>query len=149
MGSERILISAEVNSQCKQHRVTLTTAGKSHTLEVPPRDSGFGSSANGGELLCLALATCYCNDIYREASKRSIDVIDVEVRANAEFGAEGRPASRLAYSVSVRARATEAAICELITDTDKLAEVHNTLRLGIPVVLEWFKAVTALENDAA
>jgi hypothetical protein len=35
-------------------------------------NDGGGSSANGGELLCLALATCYCNDVYREAKKRGI-----------------------------------------------------------------------------
>jgi organic hydroperoxide reductase OsmC/OhrA len=141
------LISAHVDSRLNRHRVTLTTAGKSHVLEVAPRDSGFGSSANGGELLCLALATCYCNDIYREASRRGVDVIGVEVRADAEFGAEGQPASRLSYSVSVRARATEAAIRDLITHTDQVAEVHNTLRLGIPVVLESFEAVPACESD--
>jgi len=143
------LISAIVESRFKKHRVILTTAGNSHDLEVAPRDSGFGSRANGGELLCLALATCYCNDIYREASRRGLDVTGVEVRADAEFGAEGQPASRLSYSVSVRARATESAIRDLIMHTDKVAEVHNTLRLGIPVVLESFEAVVALENDAA
>jgi len=55
--------------------------------------------ANGGELLCLAMATCYCNDIYREAATRAIEVIGVEVEAKAEFGAEGAPASRLSYRV--------------------------------------------------
>jgi hypothetical protein len=29
------------------------------------------------------MATCYCNDIYREAAKRGIEVIGVEVQANA------------------------------------------------------------------
>ena len=143
-----LLISAAVESGFKQHRVTLTTAGNSHSLEVAPRSSGFGSSANGGELLCLALATCYCNDLYREAAKRSIEVIGVEVQASAEFGAEGHPASRLSYRVLVRARATEVAIQDLITDTDKVAEVHNTLRLGVPVVLESLKVESVDSTDA-
>lgn len=135
------MISATVESEFKSHRVTLTTGGNSHALEVAPRSSGFGSAANGGELLCLALATCYCNDIYREAAKRSIEVLRVEVRAEAQFGAEGQPASRLSYRVSVRANAVEGAIRDLITHTDAVAEVHNTLRLGIPVVLESFTAL--------
>jgi organic hydroperoxide reductase OsmC/OhrA len=143
------VISATVESEFERHRVTLTTGGNSHALEVAPRSSGFGSSANGGELLCLALATCYCNDIYREAAKRSIEVIGVEVRANAEFGAEGLPASRLSYQVSVRADAAERAIRELILHTDSVAEVHNTLRMGIPVVLESFTAVSMANDDAA
>jgi organic hydroperoxide reductase OsmC/OhrA len=71
----KLLISAAVESRPRQHRVMLTTAGKSHSLEIAPRSSGFGSSASGGELLCLALATCYCNDLYREAAKRSIEVV--------------------------------------------------------------------------
>lgn len=140
---------ATVESEFKQHRVTLATAGNSHPLEIAPRNSGFGSSANGGELLCLALATCYCNDIYREAAKRSIEVLGVEVQATAEFGEEGSPASRLSYSVSVRAKAAESAIRDLIAHTDKVAEVQNTLRLGLPVVLESSIAVTVAGNDAA
>jgi len=148
MNPGTLLISAAVESGFKQHRVTLTTAGNSHSLEVAPRSSGFGSSANGGELLCLALATCYCNDLYREAVKRSIEVIGVEVQASAEFGAEGHPATRLSYRVLVRAKAAELAIRDLITDTDKVAEVHNTLRLGVPVTLESFKVESIEGTDA-
>lgn len=140
MSPGTLLISASVESAFEQHRVTLTTAGKSHALEIAPRNSGFGSSANGGELLCLALATCYCNDLYREAAKRSVEVLGVEVQASATFGAEGLPASRLSYRVSVRAKAAEDVIRDLITHTDQVAEVQNTLRLGIPVDLESFKA---------
>jgi len=147
MSPGTLSISAAVESGFRQHRVTLTTAGNSHSLEAAPRNSGFGSSANGGELLCLALATCYCNDLYREAAKRSIEVIGVEVQASAEFGAEGHPASRFAYRVLVRAKAAEVAIRDLITDTDKVAEVHNTLRLGMPVVLESFTVESVERTD--
>lgn len=149
MSAGEILISAALESGFGQHRVTLTTEGNSHSLEVAPRSSGLGSSANGGELLCLALATCYCNDLYREAAKQSIEVISVEVQASAQFGAEGHPASRLSYRVLVRANAAESAIRDLITNTDKVAEVQNTLRLGIPVVLESFEAHSVASNDAA
>ena len=137
-----MLISATVDNKFQRHQITLTTGGKSHTLDVQPRASGLGSSANGGELLCLAMATCYCNDLYREAAKRGIEVMGVEVQANAEFEAEGAPAERLSYRVVVRANAPEASIRELITHTDKVAEVQNTLRLGLPVGLEAFLAVS-------
>ena len=113
-------------------------------VAIAPRASGFGSAANGGELLCLAMATCYCNDIYREAAKRAIEVVGVEVEAEAEFRAEGVPASRLAYRVSVRANAPEEIIRDLIARTDSVAEVQNTLRLGSPVALESFTAVSTL-----
>jgi organic hydroperoxide reductase OsmC/OhrA len=138
-----MLIKATVENRFQHHQVTLTTSGKSHTVDIQPRPSGLGSSANGGELLCLAMATCYCNDIYREAAKRGIEVTGVEVQADAEFGAEGAAANRLSYRVVVRANAPEASIRELITHTDKVAEVQNTLRLGLPVTLESFSAVSA------
>ena len=137
-----MLMSATVDSRFQHHQVTLTTSGKSHTVAIAPRASGFGSSANGGELLCLAMATCFCNDIYREAAKRGLEVTGVEVQATAEFGSEGEPAQRLAYRVTVRANAPEASIRELITHTDGVAEVQNTLRLGLPVTLESFSAVS-------
>jgi organic hydroperoxide reductase OsmC/OhrA len=143
------VISAAIENEFNRHRITLATGPNSHTLDISPRASGFGSAANGGELLCLALATCYCNDIYREAAKRSIEIVGVEVRASAEFGAEGLPASRLSYQVSVRANAPEAAIRDLITHTDRVAEVQNTLRLGIPVTLESFTALSVADRGGA
>ena len=141
-----MLISATVENTFKRHQITLTTSGQSHTLDIQSRASGLGASANGGELLCLAMATCYCNDVYREAAKRGIEVVGVEVHADAEFEAEGAAAKRLSYRVVVRANAPEASIRELITHTDQVAEIQNTLRLGIPVALEAFSAVSC---DAA
>jgi organic hydroperoxide reductase OsmC/OhrA len=136
-----MLINAIVENEPGRHRIALATGGRSQSIEIAPRASGAGSSVNGGELLCLALATCYCNDIYREAQKCGIAVVAVTVEANAEFGAAGAPASRLSYRATVRARAPEAAIRDLIVHTDKVAEIQNTLRLGMPVTLESFDAI--------
>ncbi len=65
-------IQARIQNGAGSHRVTLKTGDHVHSIDIPPKPSGFGSSANGGELLFLALATCYCNDIYREATKKGI-----------------------------------------------------------------------------
>ena len=65
-------ISARVQNSQGQHQVSLATNDTVHSLSIPPKPTGFGSSANGGELLFLALATCYCNDIYREADIRTL-----------------------------------------------------------------------------
>lgn len=135
-----MIIEARVENERGRHTATLATQGVSHSLSIQPRPSGFGSRANGGELLCLALATCYCNDIYREAEKFAIEVLRVEVEAFAEFGEPGAPASRLSYRAMVSARAPEARIRELIVHTDRVAEIHNTLRKGTPVELEAFVA---------
>jgi organic hydroperoxide reductase OsmC/OhrA len=136
-----VFIEARVESERGRHTAALATQGVRHTLTIQPRPSGFGSSANGGELLCLALATCYCNDIYREAEKLAIEVVRAEVDAFAEFGEPGAPATRLFYRTKVVARAPETRIRELILHTDRMAEVHNTLRKGIPVELESFVAL--------
>ncbi len=128
-------ISARVQNSEGQHHVTLSTNENTHSIEIPPRPAGFGSSANGGELLFLALATCYCNDIYREAAKRGIQVERVEVEVAGDFGAEGEPAKNVTYQAKVTAQASEEAVRELMKYTDQVAEIQNTLRVGTPVTL--------------
>src|SRR5574339_292416 len=113
-----MLIEARVESRRQSHAVVLATDGSSRTLSIAPREGGPGSSVNGGELLCLAMATCYCNDVYREADRRGIAVTRVVVEARAEFGAAGAPAALLSYRASVTAHADEDAIRALMVHTD-------------------------------
>ena len=118
-----------------QHQVTLTTNDNTHSITIPPKSTGFGSSANGGELLFLALATCYCNDIYREAAKRNVNVEKVEVEVSGDFGAEGEPAKHVTYRAKVFAHGVKDGIRALMEYTDTVAEIHNTVRLPTSVVL--------------
>jgi organic hydroperoxide reductase OsmC/OhrA len=129
----QLLIEAHLESRHGRHAVTVATNGVGHAITIEPRSTGFGSRVNGGELLCLALATCFCNDIYREADKRGIAVVHVDVQAQAEFGGPGDPAASIAYRANVEARATEAEIRDLMLHTDRVAEVQNTLRRGSEV----------------
>ena len=129
-------ISARVSNRRGEHTATVRTNDRDQGLAIAPRAEGFGSSVNGGELLFLALATCYCNDIYREARKRGIEVTSVEVEVGGEFGGEGEPARNIRYRASVEARAPQEAILELMRHTDSVAEIQNTVRRGVPVVLE-------------
>ena len=96
---------------------------------------------NGGELLFLALATCYCNDIYREAARRGIEVDHVEVEVDGEFGSAGEPARDVTYRARVVANATEDEIRDLMRHTDIVAEIQNTLRAPTPVILTDVEAV--------
>jgi organic hydroperoxide reductase OsmC/OhrA len=128
-------ISARVQNSEGHHQVALDTNGNTHTLVIAPKATGFGSSANGGELLFLALATCYCNDIYREAARRGIRVNSVEVEGDGDFGVDGEPAQKVAYRAKVTAAASEDAIRDLMQHTDPMAEIQNTLRVGTPVAL--------------
>jgi uncharacterized OsmC-like protein len=128
-------ISTTIKSRYNQHEVIVRTNGDSKTLVISPKSGGYGSSINGGELLLLALATCFCNDLYREANKRKILIDSVEVECTGDFGAEGEPGSNFRYKASVISKAPVAVIDELITYTDQIAEIHNTLRKGLSVTL--------------
>jgi uncharacterized OsmC-like protein len=135
-------ISAGVQSSKGQYQVRLQSGEKGHSIEVAPKPDGFGSSVNGGEALFLALATCYCNDIYREARKRGIRVESVEVEVDGDFGAEGVPAENVTYRARVIAHAGEEEIRELMKHTDTVAEIQNTLRAGTAVILKELEAVS-------
>ncbi|QIP11832.1 OsmC family protein [Spirosoma aureum] len=128
-------ISASIKSTFNHQETVVQTNESATTIQISTKSSGFGSSINGGELLLLSLATCFCNDIYREAGKRNIAVSGVEVLVTGEFGAEGEPGSNFTYKANVVSEAPPAEIEELILYTDRIAEVHNTLRKGLSITL--------------
>lgn len=136
-------IQASVRNSRNDHEAVVSTGDQSQRIEIAPKAAGHGSSVNGGELLLLALATCYCNDLYREAAKRQIAIHSVEVTAEAEFATEGHAASSVSYRVRVTARAAEAAILDLLHHTDHVAEIQNTVRAAVPVRLASAEAVVA------
>ena len=129
-------ITAHVQNSHNHQHVTLATNDTAHTIEIPPKATGYGSSANGGELLFLALATCYCNDIYREAAARGIEVTAVEVEVTGDFGGPGDPARNVVYWAKVMGKADVAELEALARHTDTVAEIQNTLRVGAPIKLE-------------
>lgn len=125
------------------HLVSLSTNGQERALRVPAKAIGRGSSANGAELLFLALATCYCNDLFREAARRQINVERVEVVVEGSFAPEpGSRAQSVRYHATVTADASEADILDLIAHTDTVAEIQNTLRGATPVILDQRQAIS-------
>lgn len=128
-------IKAHVQNSKDNHKIIVETEDITRSISIPPKQSGQGSSVNGGELLFLALATCYCNDIYREAGKRNLGIEEVVVEVNGDFGAEGKPAKNVTYSARVRTNGEETEIWELMNHTDRVSEIQNTVRAGIPVTL--------------
>lgn len=136
-------ISAAVQNGGGQHHVTVQTNANVQNLTIPPKSSGSGSGVNGGEFLFLALATCFCNDLYREAAKRGIVVENVQVQVDGEFGAEGEPARNVSYRAQVTAHAGDKEIEELMRMTDQVAEIQNTLRVVTPVTLAGMEVVAA------
>lgn len=128
-------ISASISSKLNQHQVTVQTNGAAKELSIAPKATGYGSSINGAELLLTALATCFCNDIYREAAKKGIEVSGVDVGFTCEFGADGEPGFNFQYKANVISNEPEEVINDLIDHTDRVAEIHNTLRKGLNITL--------------
>lgn len=128
-------ITATVVSSAARHDVTVRTGATAQFLRVAPKEGGFGSSINGGEFLMLALATCYCNDLFREAARLGIPIQGAEVEACGEFAGIGLAASNISYRAKVDSPAPAEDVQRLLRETDAVAEVHNTVRAGVPVRL--------------
>lgn len=126
-------ISAHIRSHGSTLAVSVRSADAGRTLVMAARPDGRGSAVNGGELLMAALATCYCNDLYREAARLGIAIDGCEVTATATFEGVGLGASRISYSARVDSAAPGGQIERLLSETDRLAEIHNTIRGGCPV----------------
>ena len=126
---------AGIHSSKGEHHVKLSTGERSSTIEIPAKPSGFGSSVTGGEMLMVALATCHFNDLYREAAKMGIDISHLDVECSAEFPAEGEPARDITYTATISAKASDRQIRDLAAQADRLAEIQNTVRASIPVIL--------------
>ncbi len=135
-------ISTRMQNSEGKIKVIFQTGERSHFINVPPKSSGYGSDVNGGEFLFLAMAVCYCNDLYREATKKNIEITFIEVEVKGEFGSEGEPAKNISYNAKVSAHADKEDILKLMKATDKVAEIQNTVRIDIPVKLVNIQAVT-------
>ena len=128
-------ITASVKNSGVSHEVSVTSAGSAKSVAIPAKQGGGGSQLNGGELLMLALATCYCNDLYREAVRLNLELQAVQVEASAEFNGVGLAATNVGYRARVQSSAPVTRVEQLLRETDAVAEVHNTVRSPIAVVL--------------
>jgi organic hydroperoxide reductase OsmC/OhrA len=130
-------ISATIKNSADKNDMIVSTNDNEKKIAIPAKKEGKGSSINGGELLFLSLATCFCNDIYREAARRNMQIDSVEVNVSGEFGKEGDPGSNINYQVHVESsNSSQQQIDELIKYVDTIAEIHNTLRKGVTVQLK-------------
>jgi uncharacterized OsmC-like protein len=130
-----MLIRATVKNSPSSHQVEVCTGNNVQSLPVASKAMGRGSSINGGEFLMLAVATCYCNDLFREAARLNIPVAGAEVEASAEFPGVGLAATNIRYRAKIESSASPDEVARLLRATDAVAEVHNTLRAGVPVEL--------------
>ena len=132
-----MLIRAHIHNKENDHQVRLSTNEKTHTINISSKTEGLGSNTNGGELLFLALATCFCNDVYREAAKKGINILEIEVAVQGEFGGVGEPARNVSYNTKVKAsNISKQQVKALLDHTDSVSEIQNTLRSGAEVQLK-------------
>lgn len=129
-------ITATITNSLQQNDATVETNGNKKEIFIPAKPDGQGFSVNGGELLFLSLATCFCNDLYREAARRKIVIQSVRVTVSGEFGGEGEPASNIVYRADIRSDSPQSEITALVRHVDQVAEIHNTVRKGVKVALQ-------------
>jgi organic hydroperoxide reductase OsmC/OhrA len=111
------------------------SGGRALTIDRATEAGGLGLGYNGGELLLLAIGACYTNDLYREAAKRGLSIRSVSLEVRCQWGGDPVRAQGVTYSPAVEADAPAVEIDALIAHTDRVAEVHNSLRLGTQVTL--------------
>lgn len=128
-------LSARVKKTLDSQEAWVLRGQGAEAVSLRPEEISRWPNLNGGELLVLAVATCYANDLFREAAMLKISISEVEVEASAEFDAVGQPASSIEYRVSANGGSADEEIQRLILHTDSVAEVHLTIRNGVPVKL--------------
>lgn len=118
--------------------VTALGAAGPHTLVVdsPEEAGGGGRGFSGGQLLHLAVAGCVSNDLFREASRRSIELTRVVITAHGQYGGNPAVSAGISYSVEIEGQAPEEDLRSLVRHVDEIAEIPNSLRRGTQVRLE-------------
>ena len=135
-------ITAKFVSIDHDRRISISREGKTQEVTNLILPTGASLGTAGAEYLLLALVTSYSSILYREADKRGIGVEQLEVDVEGRFGVEGEPARSIVYRVILIADAPEQQLRELVNYVDRMAEIHNTLRLGLPVTLNRVEAIT-------
>lgn len=115
-----------------------------HTLTIDRASTagGMGIGFNGGELLLLAVGACYCNDLFREAKRLNVEIKNVHIDVESDWGGEPVRATNLSFAVRVEGRSPRNQIEDLIRHVDQVAEIPNSLRVGTQVSLRSYEIVT-------
>jgi uncharacterized OsmC-like protein len=126
------------------YRVRLRTVGEGPTAlgeagpftlvtDRPTASGGGGLGFNGGQLLYMAIAACWSNDLYREAATMGIELDGVEITVDGDFPARGSGSTPIQVDVVVRSSASEERIGELIAEVERVAEIPRAIRDATPI----------------
>jgi organic hydroperoxide reductase OsmC/OhrA len=103
------------------------------TVDRPAAAGGGGLGFNGGQLLYLAIAACWSNDLYREAATMDIELDGVEVAVDGDFPARGAGSTPITVDVVIRSSAPEERLLELIAEVERVAEIPRAIRDATPI----------------
>jgi uncharacterized OsmC-like protein len=128
------------------YRVRLATIGHGPTARGAGTDEavtvmvdrsvaagGGGQGFSGGQLFYLSIAACLSNDLYREAATMGIELDGVEISVDGDFPARGAGSTPIAVDITVRSRAAETALRELLAEVERVAEIPRAIREAPPI----------------
>jgi putative redox protein len=105
------------------------------TVDRPAAAGGGGLGFSGGQLLYMAIAACWSNDLYREAATMGIELAGVEITVDGDFPARGSGSTPITVEVMVRSSAPEDRVRELIAEVERVAEIPRAIRDATPIEL--------------
>jgi putative redox protein len=118
--------SLEVTAVWQGGYHTLVDA-RGHVIPVDEPESAGGTDAGmmPTEVLCSAVASCYCMALAHVAAKRSLELPGLEVTVRAERA--GRELRYARFSVQARADVPDERLATLIEPARRVCWVSNTL----------------------
>ena len=127
----------EVETISVDGRTTALGSAGPFTLVVDraAESGGGGKGFSGGHLLNLAVAACVSNDLFRDAAKAGITLTRVRVTASSDYTGTPAVSSPIHYEVELKGDASEDRLRALLEETDRIAEIPNSIRRGTEVRL--------------
>lgn len=104
-------------------------------VDRPAAAGGGGLGFSGGQLLYMAIAACWSNDLYREAATMGIELDGVEITVDGDFPARGSGSTPITVDLVIRSSAPEDRIRELIAEVERVAEIPRAIREGPPITV--------------
>lgn len=101
----------------------------------------MGIGFSGEELFMMSIGASLCNDLYREAALWQVDIRQVEIVINGDWGGEPAHARNIRYDIRVTSDAPREKIEELIRHTDQIAEIPHSMRQGTSVKLNQLEII--------
>ena len=96
---------------------------------------GMGLGFNGGELLALAIGGCFCNDMQALADETGVEIADLSVSVEVDFG--GSPSRATGARMTVECSLADGSDPSgLIERAKAVTTIGNSLNAGFPVSID-------------